>query len=476
MTDPDAKAQEVDRTVPKSVRDELLDLENVFGHGIGFQYTNGRIDGDVGIVVYVEEKLSEEDLDPDQVVPDEINGIRVDVVEKDAPKLSYDDSLSTQRGDRSLEHDPTAAGSAVYRVNSDGSTSWTGSFGVVVQDADGDLVSIVNRHILEQDDDTLCDIVQQPGNVDFGSPKQAGQINDTDNALDAATVVADRDDRQFGGRMYAFAEVGDPQEAKLGKMHLMTGCMSGYHSARCIAKNVSVVVSKDDGSTFTQEDCDEYSNYDFAEIGGNSGSWLGRVDGDGVFHPVGLGVAYNDDSQWSIQHSRISEDLVQVDPVGSTEVPTPLNSTDDPRLECAVADIDYEPHLNEYHVDCIFASTGGVDVDNGQVELVDSGGSTIESFTLSLPVQDWYRHEFVVDAATYGGQDITVRTNVDVETDSLDGPDEEQTIDLRDVSGFVVSIVDKDDRVQPGQTAEVTVEVENTSGTAEEQAVKLVVE
>jgi len=61
--------------------DTLMTLVNVIGVGIGFAKVSGDYTEQMALIVMVEHKVPETDLPPTDVVPREIEGVRVDVQE-----------------------------------------------------------------------------------------------------------------------------------------------------------------------------------------------------------------------------------------------------------------------------------------------------------------------------------------------------------------------------------------------------------
>lgn len=61
--------------------DELMRFANVVGVSQGVRTEQGIPTGEPAIIVYVSKKVPESELEADQVLPKEIEGIRVDVVQ-----------------------------------------------------------------------------------------------------------------------------------------------------------------------------------------------------------------------------------------------------------------------------------------------------------------------------------------------------------------------------------------------------------
>ena len=67
--------------VKRRNQEELLSKANVVGVGIGFEYKGGQKTDRVAIVVMVRRKLPVAQLAPRDVIPEELDGVPVDVQE-----------------------------------------------------------------------------------------------------------------------------------------------------------------------------------------------------------------------------------------------------------------------------------------------------------------------------------------------------------------------------------------------------------
>jgi len=63
------------------VKNELIKRKNVFGVGHGFKEIDGKLTDKPSIIVYVKEKLNEEEIPHEELIPKKIDGIQTDVVE-----------------------------------------------------------------------------------------------------------------------------------------------------------------------------------------------------------------------------------------------------------------------------------------------------------------------------------------------------------------------------------------------------------
>jgi hypothetical protein len=69
------------RTILNLHRDDLMAKENVVGVGVGFRPVEGSDEREIAIVVMVARKLPKSKLADDDLIPQNLEGIRVDVRE-----------------------------------------------------------------------------------------------------------------------------------------------------------------------------------------------------------------------------------------------------------------------------------------------------------------------------------------------------------------------------------------------------------
>jgi hypothetical protein len=67
--------------VRERYEDELMGKANVQGVGIGLRMREGKPTGDLSLIVIVTHKVTETELEPEDLIPREIEGISVDVQE-----------------------------------------------------------------------------------------------------------------------------------------------------------------------------------------------------------------------------------------------------------------------------------------------------------------------------------------------------------------------------------------------------------
>ena len=67
--------------VKRAHQAELMSKANVVGVGVGFLTRRGQPTDEIALVVMVTQKLPREQLSPEDILPREIEGVRVDVQE-----------------------------------------------------------------------------------------------------------------------------------------------------------------------------------------------------------------------------------------------------------------------------------------------------------------------------------------------------------------------------------------------------------
>ena len=67
--------------VQEKYADVLMSLPHVVGIGVGFTMRNGTRTSEVGLIVMVDTKLPTAQLSDDEMIPSELDGVRVDVQE-----------------------------------------------------------------------------------------------------------------------------------------------------------------------------------------------------------------------------------------------------------------------------------------------------------------------------------------------------------------------------------------------------------
>ncbi len=160
----------------------LLALPNVVGVGVGYKQTGGERTSKPAVVVMVKKKVSKDELAPQHVVPEKVEGVPTDVIEvgdlkplarEQAPVgtplvTPVDPRLRTSR----LRPAPPGVSIGHYQVSA-------GTFGAIVYDPTGHPYILSNNHVLANSTSgrdrraKRGDPVLQPGVADGG---QSGDV------------------------------------------------------------------------------------------------------------------------------------------------------------------------------------------------------------------------------------------------------------------------------------------------------------
>ncbi len=143
-------------SVKQANEDSLIAINNVNGVGVGLKWVNGVPTNQPAILVFVEEKMTEDGViskfDASQVVPTEIDGIPTDVIEVGKiEKQSFKGKVRPIKPGYSTGHPAITAG----------------TIGGVFIDKDGDPVVLSNNHVFANENKCkIGDLIYQPGPMD----------------------------------------------------------------------------------------------------------------------------------------------------------------------------------------------------------------------------------------------------------------------------------------------------------------------
>jgi len=135
----------------------LMAMQNVVGVGVGYQVKGGQQTGEYALVVMVSQKLPLSALAPQAVLPKNVSGVQVDVVEVGELR-AFQARTSRWR--------PAPGGVSIghYKITA-------GTLGAVVRDRNsGKRLILSNNHVIANSNDAAAgDMILQPGPADGGS-------------------------------------------------------------------------------------------------------------------------------------------------------------------------------------------------------------------------------------------------------------------------------------------------------------------
>ena len=158
------------KRIIEKYKEKIFELDNVVGVGCGYKQVQNRLTDEESIVVLVEQKLSEEELPQEHIVPQNIEEHQTDVIEVGKVEL-----LGAGDQVRTTELRPAQPGVSIghYKITA-------GTFGAVVKDKRTEEKLILsNNHVLANISDgkdgraQRGDQILQPGSYDGGSENES---------------------------------------------------------------------------------------------------------------------------------------------------------------------------------------------------------------------------------------------------------------------------------------------------------------
>lgn len=265
---------------PKKHKD-LLKKKNVVAVARGEKWTNGKNTGEEALLVFVESKIPKDKLKPDDLVPDEVDGTKTDVVGK-SDKIKALGVLTEKKrpvpGGFSCGHQRVTAG----------------TLGGWFIDKDGEVVGLSNNHVLANENITTIigqpmgkkispgALIVQPGVYDdrwwrkhkngIGRLKDFVRLVEQDNLQDSAIFKPDNltlveDDLWRVGQLVGFRD-----NLQVGERVQKVGRTTGHTVGKVIA--LDGVVQVQYGKQLGVIEFEDQIITDFMSEGGDSGSLL----------------------------------------------------------------------------------------------------------------------------------------------------------------------------------------------------------
>jgi hypothetical protein len=186
----------------EQAKEELLSLPNVVGVGVGYKQVGQLKTEEMSIVVMVRRKLPVAALPPEGLLPKQMSGVAVDVIQVGdiVAQASRTDRYRPAPGGVSLGH---------YMITA-------GTLGCVVRDRATNVRLILsNNHVLANSNDASPgDAILQPGPVDSGSPAA-----DTIATLERFCPIDFGSEPGGCSLAGAYASLGNAIAALLGSKH-----------------------------------------------------------------------------------------------------------------------------------------------------------------------------------------------------------------------------------------------------------------
>jgi hypothetical protein len=265
----------------ESKQDELLDLPNVVGVGLGHKIKNGKETSENTLLVFVEQKVEKNELPKDALVPTKIDNIKTDVIEI-GPVYAQSDPVLNNRlrpfpAGFSIAHFRVTAGTAAALAVDRGATSSSKYY------------VLSNCHVLANSGAAAVnDAVYQPGPFDGGtSADRVGRLSrfipivfstTANNKVDCA--IAELDSLEyFGGHIHGIGHPRGVGVISVGSKVQKSGRTTGYTRSSVMAINATINVGF---GTFGTARFVNQIVTSAMSAGGDSGSLVLDMDGNAV--------------------------------------------------------------------------------------------------------------------------------------------------------------------------------------------------
>lgn len=339
--------------IPEDIRREIEEHANVVGEGIGLEQTDEEgLTDRVAVVVFVEKKLDESELDESDVLPEtiEIDGeeLPVDVQEvgvvraqetvgvappgadplavHDVVPLEMDENADVQAAvegfGRVKKMRPAPAGVSIGHPDVTAGTLGSSP----LRTRHGKTVFLTNNHVAAASGDaSVGDPVLQPGKFDGGTLQDGiGTLlefstitfgSNGKNVSDSALVEIVPDHVQTD--LFELQEdIRGWEEAVVGQFYTKTGRTTGVTRGRCIARNVNI------GVNFGSKGIANFVGLDAFEdmsAGGDSGSIIGIERPEG-FYGTSLLFAGSSQATFAVPMSTVQQVHGRLIPMSSQDL------------------------------------------------------------------------------------------------------------------------------------------------------------
>ncbi len=181
MKNPQAVQQKKALKVLQKHEKKLKKYEAVYDVALGYIISKGEIEyGEIGILVYVNKKKSKKKVAKDQLLPEFIDGIRVDVIE--TKPQEHDALLDILDG----KYDPLVGGVFIGNASLNGG----GTLGMIVKQKGSDqLLGLTNWHVIKKRKGRRGNPIIQPAWRPNEIKYRVGNLHRWNKRLDCAVFV-----------------------------------------------------------------------------------------------------------------------------------------------------------------------------------------------------------------------------------------------------------------------------------------------
>jgi hypothetical protein len=215
--------------VKEASKDTLLTMQNVVGVGVGYKIKGGEQTDDYAVVVMVSRKLPLPALSSQAVLPKNVEGVNVDVIEVGYLRAfqARTDRWRPAPGGVSLGH---------YKITA-------GTFGAIVRDKNtGERLILSNNHVIANSNDAEPgDQILQPGPIDGGSPN-----NDTIAHLERFCPIEFTSEPGTCDIAATYANLGNAIAGMVGSKHRVSTLQSNPQAVNMVDAAVAKPINDND--------------------------------------------------------------------------------------------------------------------------------------------------------------------------------------------------------------------------------------
>ena len=215
--------------VKEASKDTLLTMQNVVGVGVGYKIKGGEQTDDYAVVVMVSRKLPLPALSSQAVLPKNVAGVNIDVIE-----VGYLRALQA-RTDR-WRPAPGGVSLGHYKITA-------GTFGAIVRDKNtGERLILSNNHVIANSNDAEPgDQILQPGPIDGGSPN-----NDTIANLERFCPIEFTSEPGTCDIAATYANLGNAIAGLVGSKHRVSTLQSNPQAVNMVDAAVAKPINDND--------------------------------------------------------------------------------------------------------------------------------------------------------------------------------------------------------------------------------------
>ena len=215
--------------VKEASKNNLLNMQNVVGVGVGYKVQGGEQTDDHAVVVMVSRKLPLPALSSQAILPKNVEGVKVDVIE-----VGYLRALQA-RTDR-WRPAPGGVSLGHYKITA-------GTFGAIVRDKNtGERLILSNNHVIANSNDAEPgDQILQPGPIDGGSLD-----NDTIAHLERFCPIEFTSEPGTCDIAATYAKLGNAIAGLIGSKHRVSTLQSNPQAVNKVDAAVAKPINDDD--------------------------------------------------------------------------------------------------------------------------------------------------------------------------------------------------------------------------------------